>query len=256
MKNVKLNIAMLFAIFFAFGVFAGTTKAQCRDAWVGQAINEIVGRQARGSGDTGECNYKNYGGGSWSGYEDLKNKVRASLFAGDPSKTKERCFGAQGSGCDALQVGVFNFKAGRTNLSNGWYRMWISVGSIKHDNCCISNPFGKMCGGNDAAKSLTGNGDGNCVQEWDKAFWNAADGRAWTQDYSPSGVPDLTIVTNPRQTRSQNGTQLVKFETAETRKQSAPPGQALDVGDEAFCSSGRATPYSVPFTVKKWIVCQ
>lgn len=257
-----MNVITLMAVLFLTGICAMSTKAQCRDVWVGQAVNEIIGRAARGSGDTGECNYKLYGGGKWSSYEDLKNKVRASFFAGDPTKTKERCFGAEGSGCDALQLGVYDFKAGRTTLSNGWYRMWISVGSIKHDNCCISNPNGKMCGSpsagqaeKNAASSLIAGGDRNCVQEWDKAFWDAADGRAWTQDYSPSGVPDLTIATNPRQTRSRNGTDLVKFETAETRRQSAPKGQALDVGDEQFCASGSATPYNVPFTQKKWIIC-
>lgn len=254
----------MIALLFGCAIFTTSAGAQCQDPWVSQAINEIIGRTAIGSGQSGECNITLYGGGSWSGYEDLKNKVRASVLNGNPDKKKERCFGAQGSGCDALQLGIYNFKAGRTNLTNGWFRMWISVGSIKHDNCCIANPNGKMCGGavgaskatKDNASSLTSSGDGTCVQEWDKAFWNATDGRAWTQDYAPWDVPDLTIVTNPRTTRSQNGTELVRFETAETRKRSAPRGQALDPGDEQFCASGRAKTYNVPFTSKKWIICE
>jgi hypothetical protein len=263
MQEVRVKVLMMVAMTFIAGFFATAVHAQCRDQWVGQAIQELIGRRASGSGDTGECNYKLYGGGSWSSYEDLKSKVRASLFNSDPFKKGQRCFSAEGSGCDALQAGISVFKVGRTNLANGKYRMWISVGSIKHDNCCISTPNGKMCGGGpkagkaekDAASSLIAGGDGNCVQEWDKAFWNATDGRAWTQDYAPWEAPDLTIVTNPRQTKSQNGTQLVRFETAETRKQAAPKGQALDPGDEAFCASGRATPYNVPFTNKRWIIC-
>ena len=248
----------MIAVLFLTGFFAMSAKAQCRDAWVSQGIKEIIGRSARRSGDTGECNTKLYGGGSWGNYEDLKAKIRASFFAGNSAFTaiNFRCFGAMGSGCDALDpLAVGPYKAGRTNLGGGRYYMWISVGSIKHDNCCISNTYGKMCGGNEAAKSLTGNGDGNCVQEWDKAFWNAADGRAWSIEVNQNQMPDLAIVTNPRQTRSRSGSQLVSFETAETRKRMAPKGQALDVGDEAFCASGSARTYNVPFTPKTWIIC-
>jgi hypothetical protein len=31
---------------------------------------------------------------------------------------------------------------------------------------------------------------------------------------------------------------------------------ALDVGDEHFCASRRAKGYEVPFTPKKWIICE
>ncbi len=47
----------------------------CRDQWVGQAVQEVMGRPANGSGDTGECNPKNYGNANWSSYQDLLNKV-------------------------------------------------------------------------------------------------------------------------------------------------------------------------------------
>lgn len=262
MKVNKYGSFAVFAILFGCGIFAESVSAQCRDPWVGQVINELIGRSAIGSGDSGECNTKLYGGGSWSSYDDLRNKVRDSFFNGDAAKKKERCFGAQGSGCDALQFGVYNFKAGRTDIGGGRYRMWMSVGSIKHDNCCLANPNGKMCGGaldasqqvKDNAKSLTSDGNGYCVQEWDKAFWNAYDGKAWTQDYAPWDVPDLTIVTNARSARSRNGIELVKFETQETRKRSAPRGQKLDTGDDQYCASGKAKGYW--FGTGTWIICE
>lgn len=52
---------------------------QCRDPWVTQAIQEVTGRPPNGSYESGECQYTLYGGGSWSDYGDLVNKVRAAF---------------------------------------------------------------------------------------------------------------------------------------------------------------------------------
>jgi hypothetical protein len=60
---------------YVANAFAGV----CRDAWVTQAVTEVRGRRPQGYGDTGECNYRNYGGGSWSGYPDLKQKVQLAF---------------------------------------------------------------------------------------------------------------------------------------------------------------------------------
>jgi hypothetical protein len=237
---------------------------QCRDSAVTRAITETIGRGPKGSGDGGECNARLYGNGSWSSYEDLKAKVRASIFDANEVNKRTRCFGAQGANCNALEASFGNAKAGRTALPNGHYAIWISVGSIKHDNCCQAFPNGKMCGGapdatpeqKKAATDFYKDGDNHCVWEWDKAFWNASDGRAWTEEFDPNRVPDLRLVNNPRQARARTGALLVAYETAETRRFSAPRGQALDVGDESFCASGRAKGYEVPFTPKKWIVCE
>ncbi|MES2392064.1 MAG: RICIN domain-containing protein [Acidobacteriota bacterium] len=51
----------------------------CRDPWVTQAVTEVRGRRPQGYGDTGECNYRSYGGGSWSSYPDLKLKVQTAF---------------------------------------------------------------------------------------------------------------------------------------------------------------------------------
>lgn len=59
----------------------------CRDAWITSAFRDVTGgmaeepvsRSPAGYGDTGECNPKLYGGGSWSGYADLQSKVKNSI---------------------------------------------------------------------------------------------------------------------------------------------------------------------------------
>lgn len=43
----------------------------CRDPWVSSSFRMVFGREANASGDTGECNFKNFGGGNWSSYRDL-----------------------------------------------------------------------------------------------------------------------------------------------------------------------------------------
>lgn len=264
--DLKNKVKTYFAVQNPTPVQQTTFKpGQCSDPWINQAIKELIGRDPKGSGKIGECNPYNYGNGSWGDYNDFKNKVKASIFNNDPAAKSVQCFGGEGSGCEALEklgnVGVY--KVGRTNLSNGHYLMWISPGSIKHDTCCLVYPNGKMCGGSvdatpdmkSAASNPLANGDGHCVAEWDKAFWNANDGRAWTEEFDPNAVPDLTIIDNPRQTKTQSGIKLIGIETVETRKYSAPAGQNLDVGDEAFCKSGRAQLYYLPGTSKQWIQC-
>jgi len=54
-------------------------SGSCRDPWVTQAIQQVVGRAPQGSGDTGECDYHRYGGGSWTTYNDLVQKVSAAF---------------------------------------------------------------------------------------------------------------------------------------------------------------------------------
>lgn len=230
--------------------------AGCRDPWVSSAIREVLGRHPVGFANANECNISLYGNGSWSSYADLKNKVQAGIFSrrGIADAATSKCWGAQGSACDALLVGVGPYKVGRTNRPDGTYDMWISVGSIMHDNCCLNNPGGKMCSGNEWGHNNT------CVKEWDKAFWNATNGRAWAQNFNPNRTPDLRLVNNPRSSRALDGSALIPYETAETRNFYAPRGQALDVGDEAFCASGRAQMYEEKVlgmwgTGKKWIVC-
>lgn len=75
LRRILIPTLGLFAI-MTFGSIAA--NAQCSDAWVSQAINELKGRGPFGSGNSGECRIQNYGGGSWTSYQDLKNKVWAA----------------------------------------------------------------------------------------------------------------------------------------------------------------------------------
>lgn len=54
----------------------------CRDPWINNAYRDLGLGVPNGQDNRGECNVKLYGNGSWSGYEDLKGKVRTykSLF--------------------------------------------------------------------------------------------------------------------------------------------------------------------------------
>ena len=49
----------------------------CNDAWVTQAVRQVTGRAPSGYGNYGDCYIGNYGGGQWSSYQDLVNKVSA-----------------------------------------------------------------------------------------------------------------------------------------------------------------------------------
>lgn len=62
----------------------GSAEAQCADAWVTRAIQEVKGRAPQGSGNSGECNIDRYGAGSWTDYQDLKTRVRTSYACNDP----------------------------------------------------------------------------------------------------------------------------------------------------------------------------
>ncbi len=78
MIRTKLKFIAIFAFIFICAGVGTIAKAQCTDTWVTQAITELRGRGPIGSGNTGECNIYKYGNGSWSSYQDLKDKVWAA----------------------------------------------------------------------------------------------------------------------------------------------------------------------------------
>lgn len=232
-------------------------RGVCDNRDISAGILALLGRPTGSSGDSGECNPQRYGT-TWPNTTVLRQKIREEFFTGRHAQdilARERCFGAQGPMCSGMIVGIGEgARVGRTVNGDGTFQIWASVGSINHDNCCLPNPNGKMCGGNAAASSLTNNGNGKCVAEWDKAWWNAMDGRSWSTTFDPRQVPNLELVTNPRRAYAQDGTALVPFETVATRRLKAPKGQALDVGDAEFCANGRAIQRGNPF--KRWIECE
>jgi len=172
------------------------------------------------------------------------------------SEVTEYCFGAVGPKCNGAP------NAGVTPNADGTVTMMVSVGSILHDNCCLmnppvegANPGGKFCNG--VLSEFSNNGQ--CILEWDKAFWNTTvDRRQWAWTFNPSERAELTV-TPARVSRFQDvALRPTQFytgrETSDTRKLAAPAGTALDVGDEAFCASGQATKKN--FAAKEWIECR
>lgn len=170
----------------------------------------------------------------------------------------EHCFGAVGPGCDGAPF------AGPVRAAGGKLRMKVSVGSIAHDNCCNLHPKGKWCQGIPSGlvsdlKSRVGM-TGDCDKEWNKAFWNSqpTDGRHWDYTFDPNESSDLTPVRNGRRTtfasNYQGGGGVQLQETVSSRKLAAPAGTNLDVGDQEFCASGRASAPKSSFG-KQWITC-
>jgi hypothetical protein len=166
---------------------------------------------------------------------------------------QEYCFGGVGPMC----AGAPN--AGVTRNADGTVTMKASVGSILHDNCCLRFPSGKWCGGpgvNGSGKAEEWNHDGNCVREWDKAWWNTmpSDNRQWTVTFNPNEAADLNWAQG-RRAVLKTGTSYDPPETVASRRLAAPPGTPLDVGDQAFCASGRATSVRRLITGQAWINC-
>lgn len=59
-------------ILASFGILACShAEAQCANPNITSAFQTALRRAPRGSGNSGECNPVNYGGGSWASQTDL-----------------------------------------------------------------------------------------------------------------------------------------------------------------------------------------
>ena len=187
------------------------------------------------------------------GYKPPANRP-ANPTTGPFAGRYEYCFGGVGPQCGGAPGAPNTWSA-----SNNGYMMFVSVGSILHDNCCLRNPAGKWCGGtgvdgrNPAGE---GNHNGTCVREWDKAWFNTLQARQWRVPVNPTTVADLTPAAG-RRSVLREGTVYAPEEVNASRQYAAPAGTSLDVGDEAFCASGRAGPVQRAITgMTTWVVCQ
>jgi hypothetical protein len=154
-----------------------------------------------------------------------------------PQAIVEPCFGAVGSKCDGAP------NAGVTRNRDGSVTAKVSVGSILHDNRCVSHPGGKWCNGRgtDGKPATETNHNGKCAKEWDKAFWNSmvTDNRQWDKSFNPKASADLQTVP-ARKSRFRDGSFYDGLERRATKGLEAPRGTYLDQGDEDFCASKRA----------------
>jgi hypothetical protein len=169
------------------------------------------------------------------------NQVVAIGQSNTPRKD-EYCFGAVGKGClgdGNREWGWGSQKivvpVGCSQEVNDFRNCWVVPGSIKHDNCCVFHPSGKMCGGpgTDGKPADENNHDGNCVAEWNDAYWDVFWHRAWLETFDVRRPADLTQVSSPRIAWGR--------EAVGTAGLCAPDGFELrDQKDESFCCSGRA----------------
>ncbi|HYL91211.1 MAG TPA: hypothetical protein VEU32_20845 [Burkholderiales bacterium] len=180
-----------------------------------------------------------------------------------PSDPKiQRCFGAIGQGCLSQVHESSPFR----NFPINWQQavpkadcsidLRVSVGSIIHDTCCMNNPNGLYCNRNpldnpalsaqDEVSNLA------CTREWRKAFYDVAENRWWFEKFGPyyesmNGDNVTQVAPQPNRhattygpTGVQSSPQTVAVvEYASTRRLAAPSGTKLEIGDVAFCRSGR-----------------
>jgi hypothetical protein len=186
--------------------------------------------------------------------------AQSRLFKLIPAGTVvEQCFGAVGSKCEGIP---FITPSG-SRRPDGTQTVFVSVGSIAHDNCCLQNSDGVMC--------AQGNTDNNwwipCKAEWEKAVRNTINNRQWTvnlgvdpftppyslthytDDLTPAALPnrrlglpsvDTVRFSTPNRLSSRYDIPSSVRETVSTRRFSAPAGTTLDWYDIDFCESRRA----------------
>lgn len=167
--------------------------------------------------------------------------------------TVAQCFGAVGPNCE----GVYPLAKAGPRTPDGTQRMYVSVGSIAHDNCCLRHPDGVSCGEWEPLEDW----DVPCKAEWEKAWRNTNEKRQWQvffgiEPYAPPYSlthysDDLTLAVEPNRhlgLPTQNGQRSnskddIVYELEEavsTRRFSAPSGTKLDWYDVDFCASGQA----------------
>jgi hypothetical protein len=76
-RTAVSRIAVLVFVLSGCTTLSHAQGGSCKDPWINQAYNELYHRAPSGSGATGECNIALYGGGHWSSYTDLENKIVA-----------------------------------------------------------------------------------------------------------------------------------------------------------------------------------
>lgn len=188
---------------------------------------------------------------------------------------KERCFGAVGMQCAGGRMGTKKDNAiaeaaappGVIN-SDCTITQDVAVGSIMHDNCCVThNGNGAYCSGEAPG---TDELDPVCMREWRKAVWNKIDGRTWKHTFGPYLSDDQgdQLGTTTARPATTNG--ILGFrddpqpwpgpERYATSQLKAPLGTALDIDSAAYCESGRfsMTDWKGPLLTKgsdyaKWI---
>jgi hypothetical protein len=131
-----------------------------------------------------------------------------------------QCFGAIGINCDGAVPNAWNVPqvdgVVHAGCLDGW--CWINAGSWSHDQCCVTTPSGRWCGGPLSAFNS------GCVTSWDRALHRVQHGLNWKRRV------DMCRIDNDG---------IVNFS-----EYCAPNGTVLAQGDENRCCSGLSRAYS------------
>lgn len=168
----------------------------------------------------------------------------------------ERCFGGIGDKCKS-QAPPIDFFLSANGIPEAYVqpnctlRAAVSVGSIMHDNCCVSYPNGINCRGVPDWKEIPGVFTSvPCHREWRKAVYDVLERRYWFETFGPyrgsTGDAGLKTTVPARKAFTYGGfgvqdqpQQWPGPERPATLRLKAPSGQKLEFQDAAFCASGR-----------------
>jgi hypothetical protein len=216
------------------------------------ALSQVNGQLVTYNGKCANAKGGKQSNGNSLVLSSCKTSKQSSVFKFiPPGNVVEQCFGGVGSKCE----GAPKARSGK-RLPDGTQSLYVSVGSIAHDNCCLNFPDGVSC------KGINSNNAWGvpCKAQWEKALRNTYQGRQWRVTYaysitnyadelSPASEPNrqLGLPTHntfpPPITRSQDDVVSFLQETVFTRQLAAPPGTRLDWGDMEFCQSKQADYY-------------
>lgn len=121
------------------------------------------------------------------------------------SREAQRCFGASGSQCeggDPLDIVHGVHKDYYTCTAH----MFVSDGSIAHDNCCIQHPDGYACGGFGNPNNTETPGTNVCKNAWDQAVADSVLHRGNLQEFGSYINPNYGTECNKREGEKKTGT--------------------------------------------------
>lgn len=100
----------------------------CNDPWIGEAYQDLGYGRPQGSGGSGDCDTGRYGGGRWSSYDDLKNKIRAYKTAAAAPPVPRSAPAAPVAVAPAAPPNPGNlFKAGDSVRAKDKYGIWYQA---------------------------------------------------------------------------------------------------------------------------------
>ncbi|HKP15067.1 MAG TPA: hypothetical protein VJT85_03355 [Gemmatimonadaceae bacterium] len=221
--------------------------------------------------------------GFWAPAPIATGAEAQSVFGLASVPQSQQCFGGLGPKCAGGIPEVVNGKVAPTwsgpfrmpdNTSMGYITIGVAVGSILHDNACLSDMSGLNCNGLGAG-DLIKVGGFPAVMEWNKAAWNVMDQRTWRETFGPypsdqaqreaewyddirpvqsrsaKMAPVISMLAFPGLTETYRGR-----ETRRSRALKAPANTSIDDTDVQFCGSGAFASQGAFPLKASWGICR